>query len=193
MNPGELQIVNHDGIVVNGQMRNRVRKLSFRPIDKKNVVDRADGTAVPWPLLYYSGGNDLRLPHTDGGHLMALSLGGPNVSPNVVSMYSGFNRYGRWKATEKTLKQLLRRHGDLIVDVEMNYAGEDNRIPSQFHVQAKFGTATVHDEILQHEVPLLDCCIISTADAKMIRDAAGSMGAWTWKGSGRRCTRARTR
>ena len=96
-------------------------------------------TSVPSYTMCHAGKTtqDLRIPDTDGGHIMALNLGGVDIKENIVPMYSGFNRHGEWrKAEDEIAKYLDENKGTFQLYVEIEYQqakdGGDPRIPSSF-------------------------------------------------------------
>lgn len=71
----------------------------------------------------------------DGGHLIGLHLGGPNVSDNVVPMFPGFNR-GAWKNMEDATKtHIATNHGTYRMNVTLAYtAATAPEVPTTFTV-----------------------------------------------------------
>jgi DNA/RNA non-specific endonuclease len=180
MNPGEVEVMLTDMLVFDGSPRNRVKELWGRPIARKNKVARGSA-AVPSTLLHYDGQYDLRLPHTDAGHLMSLGLGGPNVSINVVPMYSGFNRFGAWKQVEADLLKVVVQ-GDTLLKIGIKYEGLDKRIPSSFDVRAELNGGVAYSKNgLVHSCPVVDRYTNNQTDSELIKRYFDEMLSANWK------------
>jgi hypothetical protein len=191
MNPGDVLAVKLNGLILGGKTRFRVLELWGYPVNRKTAVKRTDA-AVPYPLLYLDGsGHDPRSPHTDSGHLMSLGLGGPTISVNVVSMYSGFNRWGQWKTVESDIVKLVPQHQGLILRVGIDYNGTDKRIPSAFHVEGitggtpdtkkiTGGTVVYSKTGIPHSCPMPEFYILSEQDYKLVLEALKQMEAAKW-------------
>ncbi|HEY4306706.1 MAG TPA: DNA/RNA non-specific endonuclease [Gemmatimonadaceae bacterium] len=114
---------------------------------------RAPITPAPWCGFL--------TPNTpfDKGHIMALELGGPDVTENIVPQYQHWQETGAWKQMENTVKQAaatLAGPARMIMVVEIAYgrpnlptyatssvnfcagqrltAWEDNKIPTRFRI-----------------------------------------------------------
>lgn len=61
------------------------------------VSDTKDRPNPPDPIC----GMDLRKTSLGNGHIMALQLGGPDVSENIVPQYQQWQQSGRWRTLEK--------------------------------------------------------------------------------------------
>lgn len=67
------------------------------------VIPRGTSTRadVPDPLSGFPLAGEVLLHK---GHLMALSLGGPDVSENTVPQYAGFRSSGVWRRMERAIE-----------------------------------------------------------------------------------------
>ncbi|MCW2567544.1 MAG: hypothetical protein JWN54_1641 [Mycobacterium sp.] len=75
----------------------------------------------------------------DGGHVVGLQLGGPNVGDNVVPMYPAFNR-GVWKNMEDATKQdAARRRSRYRMTVTLAYGGPEPTVPTALTVVREAG------------------------------------------------------
>jgi hypothetical protein len=82
-------------------------KASYSYIDGSNrpivfvggvtVSDTADRLSPPDPIC----GMKLDYTSLGNGHIMALQLGGPDVSENIVPQYQQWQQTGRWRTLEK--------------------------------------------------------------------------------------------
>src|SRR5262249_51265206 len=57
----------------------------------------------------------------DRGHLIALEVGGPDISENIVPMNSFFNRRGRWKGLERAWRSRMGDFRKPYVGVQVIY------------------------------------------------------------------------
>ncbi len=73
---------------------------------RKSAPEPSTGFRVstsPSPLVF-NGRNSGR-PDLDKGHIMALELGGPDISENIVPQWSNFQRNGKWKRMENDIRK----------------------------------------------------------------------------------------
>ena len=121
-----------------GVQRHRVVRLTGTLQLRLNV--KRDTSVPSFTMLHWGHGTrDLRIPATDGGHIMALSLGGVDIPENVVPMYSGFNRHEAWREKEREILEYRSSHsGSFRMCVQIAYqdpsSGGDPRIPGAFTV-----------------------------------------------------------
>jgi len=96
------------------------------------------------------GGDAGRLPHTEGGHLIPLELGGADHSSNLVPMYGVVNR-SIYRAAEQDIGKLLSQVRNPAIQVDVSYppAG-DPRIPDAFRITL-YGGVTKPDEIARQK------------------------------------------
>src|SRR5579871_521458 len=86
------------------EVQSRNHGAVLRPLLVKGIViarstsTRAD---VPDPLSGFPMAGEVLLHK---GHLMALSLGGPDVSENIVPQYAGFQSSGVWRRMERAIE-----------------------------------------------------------------------------------------
>ncbi len=112
-----------------GETRERPIKVVTNNISRHKVSPKP---AAPLPISLFHKGkttHDPMIPiDMDYGHLIALELGGPNTSENIVLMNASVNRRGDWKDVERGMK---RKH-KLIqsVKITLAYAWSDARVPS---------------------------------------------------------------
>lgn len=69
----------------------------------------------------------------DRGHVMALELGGPDVTPNIVPQGSKFNQHGRWRQMEREVLRLHNTEGPAHFEVRAIY-GKGAKAPHSFDV-----------------------------------------------------------
>jgi len=125
-----------DKITHNTTMRLRVRKLLGNLIHKTTKVSRKTGIPALTLQTFPSGILDIRVTDTDGGHLMALSLGGPDRAENIVPMFCGCNRKGGdWRKMEEEIEKIVAKQSGLRLSIEIEYYSDDRRIPQWFKVQ----------------------------------------------------------
>jgi hypothetical protein len=106
----------------------RVRSVSGRMISKSTTVEKAK---IPEPLSGPIGkGTDLYGLGVDRGHIVAQSVGGPNISENIVAMYSYFNRIGPWRAAELAMNEALSSSPH--VAIEITYDPSKPALPTKF-------------------------------------------------------------
>lgn len=121
-----------DFLVGVGKTAQRTIGVSGRMTKKRKNVDEG---SIPEPL---SG----TLPSglgLDRGHVIAEELGGPNISENIVPMYSYFNRRGTWKGMERQLKGVLGERP--YVGIMIDYDASRPWLPRAFRIQT--GTSEV--------------------------------------------------
>jgi hypothetical protein len=158
--------------------RLRVVKLRGTLVRMTTTVQR--DTSVPSYTMCHQGriSQDLRIPDTDGGHIMALSLGGVDIRENIAPMYSGFNRHGAWREKEREILAYLSDHsGDFRMCVEIQYqkanSGGDPRIPGAFRVwiEDSSGKAKIKPEILTMIKDKAVQMVLNTGSANLITQA----------------------
>lgn len=70
-----------------------------------------------------AGFNTEDTPDVDNGHVIALSLGGPNDSRNIVPQWSRWQRHEEWRAMEQSLEKEAKR----IADESRHHGGPPTR------------------------------------------------------------------
>ena len=85
-------------------------------------------------------------PGFDGGHLIALDIGGIENPANVVPMPSFFNRLGTWREQEQFLLQVLSGRS-VRLKVEVQYTGA-GPIPSKLKLTYSYPCPTDEDPSL---------------------------------------------
>jgi len=110
-------------------------RASIRP-DASNA-GRMTGTA---PLALLSGVSaDARIPNTEGGHLVGLSIGGPDCSDNLVPMFGLTNR-DTYRTVERDINTRAKFGGSPAVLIKIDYppvgtgVDQDPRLPTGFTV-----------------------------------------------------------
>lgn len=112
--------------------------------------------AAPPPLSQVSGGLAGQKEGFDGGHVIGLLLGGPNVSKNVVPMYRAFNR-GAYQNAENELAARAARallsglQPGLTVICHYPDAAAD--VPDRFELEYWVGTAASVTETISLSQP----------------------------------------
>jgi 5-methylcytosine-specific restriction endonuclease McrA len=108
--------------------RDRPVSVTVNQVHRCTVGDRA---ATPTPIAMYQKENrawDGQIPiDMDYGHLVALELGGPNNSENIVLLNAHVNRRGNWKALER---KAGKEHSITHFTIKLEYNFTDKRVPS---------------------------------------------------------------
>jgi hypothetical protein len=101
------------------------------------VQSTAGRDSPPDPISDFPCGD----PHSPfgKGHIMALSLGGPDVRANIVPQYEQWQANGRWRAMETAAES--SNPGDFFV-AAMAYADSTNALPAQ---TARFKNGEIFD------------------------------------------------
>jgi hypothetical protein len=126
-------------IKVTGQLQNtKKERVPTPPALSLMAAPFKDATKRDFNQLNWNAWDtkkvDPDLGNFDRGHLIALSLGGPNQSCNIVPMYQWFNQRGPWRHLERRLKKWSKKN-TLQITIEVAYSGSgDPRIPSGFRV-----------------------------------------------------------
>ncbi len=104
-------------------------------------TDDADRTVLQFGFAKYA-----MPPGFDGGHLIALDIGGIENPANVVPMPSFFNRHGLWREQEQFLLQVLSGRS-VRLKVEVQYTGA-SPIPSKLKLTYSYPCPTDEDPSL---------------------------------------------
>jgi len=151
---------------INGERRNR--PLSIKGpiiVTSRGRVDAAN----PLSSLNINGGvRELRPLNTESGHLIASSLGGPNVSENIISMYAHINS-GRWAEIERDVKNLLTQYKNTTVNIKIDLHYTDTiepRVPTKLDVKLFVppAPAPVYSAHCDHVRPTVACAISFNVD-----------------------------
>jgi hypothetical protein len=103
---------------------------------------------APPPICAFSMQNNATM---DRGHLMALELGGPDISENIVPQFSQFQQNGPWKQAETAIKRYAieqSKHKRLVkftcaVFYSKSQTQRRMRIPSRFTVTTTLSKRTL--------------------------------------------------
>lgn len=128
--------------------------------------------------LHYATGCDAYPAHTEGGHLIGLSIGGVDEAHNLVPMYADFNQV-RWAAFERQIYEDRRIEA---IRVEVEYAAADSPMPFVFEILVRWaGTEgwTQWQQLLMNDAPRPIAPTLTEA-AKGIIEAAEQKVAEGW-------------
>ena len=109
------------------------RPLSISgPLAPANMQEK---NVSPLSLLTIDGNKNglsrLRPLNTERGHLIASSLGGPDVPENIIPMYAYVNG-SSWASIEHKAREMRDRFPDALVTVTLDYSqSSDPRIPGK--------------------------------------------------------------
>ena len=142
------------------------------------VAVRGTGGRAGAPPPLSSGKTDRvddieELAEFNNGHVVALVLGGPDVSRNVVPMVRWFNQSGAWRAMEQRLEALVLNPPPapalgaggvalgapalvvvhpIVLTVELEYGAQgDPRVPAGFYVQLTRGAQRIAHFLLAND------------------------------------------
>ena len=121
-----------DVITVNRQER-------FRPIAVRSMLGGKNSRSHSTCLVAKStngGEDDAKILHTEGGHLVALELGGADHYGNLVPMYGAVNR-GTYRVLERDVPKEAAGKSDCAMFVRLSYPDNlfaDIRIPTKMDV-----------------------------------------------------------
>lgn len=90
---------------------------------------------APAPIAYLNSLQDPTRNQSgyERGHIVAESLGGPNISENIVPLNAHMNRAGDWRVMELAIGKLKKEVAGFIA-VRINY-GDDTGIPRSFLIR----------------------------------------------------------
>jgi len=128
----------------------RERPVAVRTFLKKSPTKRTVDCSLA--ALSGKGQSDGKIPHTEGGHLVALQMGGADSAYNLVPMYGGVNR-GTYRAVERGIYELIGSKPEMAMQVNVSYpvSGDEQRIPSAFECHVFSGVTDLSKIVLTTE------------------------------------------
>lgn len=125
---------------------NRQRPRRVRALIR--LTGNTNRTSNLAPLALKGVEDDARIYNTEAGHLVGLSIGGPDCSDNLVPMHGVVNR-DSYRAVERFLESYSNLMGNAGVHIEIHYADWtigpyfDPRLPISFEVKWVHGVTAV--------------------------------------------------
>lgn len=166
-----------------GETRQRVKRIEAPVVRRRKSVVR-DCTIRPRCLRAGNGDYDRYPDHTEGGHLIGLSIGGEDHTLNLVPMFGGFNQV-TWKAFETSV---YNDPSITDIKVSLSYTAADPRKPAQFYMYVRRNggawTLFAYPHMMDHPrpavfaIPMGAVNILNQAALDMVTDG------WTPEGAG---------
>lgn len=158
-----------------GETRQRVTRIYAAVVRRRKSVAR-DSTLRPLCMRAVNGVYDRYPDHTEGGHLIGLSIGGEDHGHNLVPMFAGFNQI-TWKAYETAIsKDQSITH----VKVVLSYTAAEPRKPAQFYLFVRRNGGNWKLEQYPHmmDQPSPPTYLVPQGAVDILRQAAGEMANW---------------
>jgi len=167
--------VTTEPFTVDSKPRTRTTRIEGNIVRRKQVPPR-DGSQRAL-CLRHAEGCDGYPAHTEGGHLIGLSIGGVDDDRNLVPMYADFNQV-RWRAFERRIYDDASVEG---VRVEVDYVGVDSPMPQVFEIfLKKDGMWVQWEQVLMNDAPTPIAPTINDAAKALIDSAQKAIdGGWT--------------
>jgi len=163
-----------------GETRQRVTRIQCAVVRRRGAVAR-DSSLRPLCMRATNGLYDAYPDHTEGGHLIGLSIGGQDHGHNLVPMFAGFNQV-TWKALETQIYQdLTITH----VKVVLSYTAADPRKPAQFSLSVRRGGPAWERIAYPHmmDQPSPPAYAIPDGAVDILRTASAEMAEAGWSAS----------
>lgn len=118
----------------------RSRPVWVRAFLKSNSSTSGRSSRTQPLALKFGGNADVRIAHTESGHLVGLNIGGPDCAENLVPMFGLTNR-DTYRALERNLNTRAKFASSPVVLINIDYpvigidgVDQDPRIPTNFKI-----------------------------------------------------------